>query len=283
MNIGSKLVDTVERIEGLDAIAAPVVKLVQQAVQPTVVRNLASGTWIGHPMHPLLTDLPIGAWSMSAVLDLCGGKAAAPGADLLVKAGIVAAVPTAFSGLNDWSDTYGPETRLGVVHAACVSTALGLYTASAVCRSRGKRGKGKMIGLLGLGALAAGGYLGGHLTFGKGVNVSAIAHEEGPAEWTSVLADGDLAEGEHRKVDADGTAVLLYRSADRVYALGNTCSHMGGPLDEGTFEGGCVTCPWHGSRFRMSDGTIERGPACVDQPRYDTRVTDGQIQVRAAS
>ncbi len=283
MNIATKLVGTIDRMEALDAISGPLVKIVQRAVQPRLVRNLASGTWIGHPMHPLLTDVPIGAWTMSALLDVVGGESAEHSADVLVKTGILAAVPTAMSGLNDWSDTYGPETRLGLVHATCVDTALVLYIASAVCRSRGKRGKGKMIGLMGLGALTAGGYLGGHLSFGKGVNVNAIAHEEGPSEWTAVLDDNELGDGEHRKVDAAGTAVLLYRSPAGLYAIGNTCSHMGGPLDEGEFDGGCVTCPWHGSRFRLADGTIDRGPACHEQPVYDTRVVDGRIEVRTAS
>ncbi|MEO7130857.1 MAG: Rieske 2Fe-2S domain-containing protein, partial [Dermatophilaceae bacterium] len=266
-----------------DAISGPVIKVVARAVQPRLVRNVASGTPVGHPLHPLLTDLPIGAWTMATVLDLIGGKASAPAADLLVKVGIVATVPTALSGLNDWSDTYGPETRIGVAHAAMVHAALGLYVASAVSRSRGNRTKGKVVGLVGLGALMAGGYLGGHLAFVKGVNVSRVAHEEGPDEWTPVLADAELGEGEHRKVDAGGTSVLLHRSGGRILALNNICSHMGGPLDEGTFADGCVTCPWHGSMFRMTDGSIYRGPASTEQPTYDTRVTDGQIEVRAAS
>lgn len=283
MNIGPKIVGMLERWEGLDAISEPLIKVVAAAVKPRAVRNVASGTIIGHPLHPLLTDIPIGAWTMAAVLDLLGGKAARPGADMLVVGGIVAAVPTALTGLNDWSDTYGPETRIGTVHAAAVTTALGLYSASAVCRARGNRVGGTLVGLAGLGALLAGGYLGGHLAFVKGVNVSRVAHAEAPEDWAPVLADAELADGQPRKVEAGGTTVLLYRSGGRIFALNNTCSHMGGPLDEGTFADGCVTCPWHGSMFRLEDGSIYRGPASTDQPTYETRVTDGQIEVRAAS
>ncbi|MGH3409575.1 MAG: Rieske 2Fe-2S domain-containing protein, partial [Streptosporangiaceae bacterium] len=255
------LVRRVERIEALDRLAKPLVKVVSPAVRPRIVRNLLSGTYIGHPLHPMLTDLPIGAWGMSAVLDTVGGPAAESAADLLVTVGVAAAVPTAASGLNDWSDTYGRETRAGLVHAMAMTTALSLYAASAVARARGRRRGGRALGLTGLGVLMAGGYLGGHLSFVHGVDVNRTAWQDGPQEWTPVLADADLAEGEHRKVDAAGVPVLLYRTMGRLCALASTCSHMGGPLDEGTLADGCVTCPWHGSIFRFSDGGIVRGPA----------------------
>jgi len=274
------LVRRVERIEALDRLAKPLIKVISPAVQPRIVRNLLSGTYVGHPLHPMLTDLPIGAWGMSAVLDTVGGPAAESAADLLVTAGVVAAVPTAASGLNDWSDTYGRETRAGLVHAMVMTTALGLYAASAVARARDRRRGGKALGLTGLGVLMAGGYLGGHLSFVHGVNVNRTAWQDDPQEWTPVLADADLAEDEHRKVDAAGVPVLLYRTMGRLCALASTCSHMGGPLDEGTLGDGCVTCPWHGSTFRFSDGGIVRGPASTPQPRYEARVRDGQIEVR---
>src|SRR5436190_19421316 len=108
----------IERLEALDRVAKPAARAVGRAVRPRMVRNLLSGTNLGHPLHPMLTDLPIGAWTMATLLDAVGGATAAPAADLLVGAGVVAAVPTAASGLNDWSDTYGAETRVGLVHAA---------------------------------------------------------------------------------------------------------------------------------------------------------------------
>src|SRR6185437_10502651 len=209
---------------------------------------------------PVLTDLPIGAWVMSALLDAAGGPAAEGAADLLVTAGVVAAVPTVAAGLNDWSDTDGPETRVGLVHATLNITALSLA---------------------GLGVLLGGAYLGGHLSFVMGVNVNRTAWEQRPHQWTPVLADTELADGEHRKADAGGAPVLLYRTAGTVYALASTCTHMGGPLEEGTISDGCVICPWHGSTFRFADGTIVRGPASTPQPCYQTRIQDGHIEVRA--
>ena len=281
----SKLHDLVrraERIEGLDRLAKPLVRVVSPAVRPRPVRNLLSGTYVGHPLHPMLTDLPIGAWGMSAVPDTVGGPAAAAAADLLVKVGVAAAVPTAASGLNDWSDTYGRETRAGLVHALAMTSALSLYAASAAARARGSRRGGKALGLAGLGVLLAGGYLGGHLSFVHGVNVNRTAGQVGPQEWPPVLADADLADGADRVVDAAGIPVLLYRTAGRLCALASTCSHMGGPPDEGTVGDGCVTCPWHGSVFRFADGGIVRGPASTPQPRYEAQARDGQIEVRAS-
>ena len=126
--------------------------------------------------------------------------------------------------------------------------------------------------------LLAGSYLGGHLSFARGVNVNRTAWQEGPAQWTPVLADADLPEGEHRTVQVHGATVLLHRASGGVRALANTCSHMGGPLDEGTVIG-----PWHGSIFRSVDGSIVRGPASSPQPCYEVRVSGGRIEVRAVA
>jgi nitrite reductase/ring-hydroxylating ferredoxin subunit len=280
MNILRQTIRRLERLEALDKVARPLARTVGRAVRPRVVRNLLSGTDLGHPLHPMLTDLPIGAWVMSALLDAVGGPAEGA-ADLLVTAGVVAAVPTAAAGLNDWSDTVGPEARVGLVHATVNTTALSLYLASAVARARGRRRGGKALGLAGLGVLLGGAYLGGHLSFGMGVDVNRTAWEQRPDQWTPVLADTELADGEHRKADAGGVPVLLYRTEGTVYALDSTCTHMGGPLEEGAISDGCVTCPWHGSTFRFADGSIVCGPASTPEPCYQTRIQDGRIEVRA--
>jgi nitrite reductase/ring-hydroxylating ferredoxin subunit len=283
MNAPYDLIRRLERAETLDRFAKPLTAAVGRAVRPTAVRNLLSGTYLGHPLHPMLTDLPIGAWSMSALLDTVGGRSAERSADLLIAAGVLAAVPTAASGLNDWSDTYGPDTRVGLVHATVNTAALSLYVASLSSRAHGARTRGKIIGLAGLAVLLTGAYLGGHLSFARGVNVNRTAWQEGPQDWTPVLPDVDLPEGEHRMVTAVGVPVLLYRAAGTVWALDNTCSHMGGPLDEGTIAEECVTCPWHGSTFRFADGGVVRGPARSPQPRYETRVSGDRIEVRVVT
>lgn len=280
MAFADALVRRIEGFTALDKVAKPVAGLVGKAVQPRVVRNLLSGTNLGHPAHPMLTDLPIGAWSMSALLDVFGGAKAEQAADLLVGAGILSAVPTAATGLNDWSDTIGAERRIGAVHATANVVALSLYTASLLARRSGGRGAGKALGLTGFGVLVVGAYLGGHLSFAKGVNVNHTFLEHRPQEWTTVLAEAELAEGELRRVSAGEASVLLVREDGQIHALANTCSHAGGPLDEGELADGCVVCPWHGSAFRLTDGHIVRGPASIPQPAYQTRVREGKIEIR---
>jgi nitrite reductase/ring-hydroxylating ferredoxin subunit len=229
----------------------------------------------------MLTDVPIGAWTMSTLLDLVGGSEAESAADFLVGTGILSAIPTAATGLNDWSDTIGAERRIGAVHASANVVALSLYVASLLARRSGGRGTGKVLGLAGFGVLIVGAYLGGHLSFAKGVNVNHTFLEYRPQEWTTVLAEAELGEGEMRRVSAGDASVLLVREDGQIHALANTCSHAGGPLNEGELADGCVVCPWHGSAFRLSDGHIVRGPASVPQPAYETRVRGGKIEVRA--
>jgi nitrite reductase/ring-hydroxylating ferredoxin subunit len=183
--------------------------------------------------------------------------------------------------LNDWSDTRGSAARVGVVHASSNTTALLLYTASLMSRVRRRRMRAKVLSTLGLGALLTGGYLGGHLAYSRGVDVNHTAWEHGPKEWTPVLSEADLPTGAHRTVDADGVQVLLYRDGTQLRALAATCSHMGGPLGEGTFNDGTVTCPWHGSTFDFSDGHIIRGPASTPEPKYEAQIRNGMIEVRA--
>jgi nitrite reductase/ring-hydroxylating ferredoxin subunit/uncharacterized membrane protein len=274
------LVDAIEHFDRLDGVASTISKAVGKAVQPRPVRNTLSGTTLGHPLHPVLTDFPIGAWTMATVLDAVGGPASEPAADILVAVGIATAVPTAAAGLNDWSDTEGKSRRVGLVHAVANGTALCLFSSSAVARASGSRSIGKTLGLAGFGVLMFGGFLGGHLTFSNAVNVNRTADRTGPRKWTPVLAESELADGEHRKVDAGKVSVLLYRSGAGILALDSVCSHMGGPLEEGTIADGCVTCPWHGSTFRLGDGHIVRGPATTPQPSYQARVNDGQVEVR---
>ena len=274
-------VKRIERLERLDQIAVPVASAVHRLVRPRLVRNVLSGTWLGHPAHPALTDFPIGAWSMATLLDTVGGRRAVPAAGLLTAVGVAAAVPAAASGLNDWSDAQSAPRRVGLVHAAANSVALGLYTASLVARCNGRRCSATLLGYAGLGALITGAYLGGHLALTHALNVNHTANEDRPREWTPVLLDADLGQDELRKVRAGSAHVLLTRLEGRIVALSSTCSHMGGPLEEGRIEDGCVVCPWHGSTFSLADGKIFRGPASAPQPAYDTRVQAGQIEVRA--
>jgi nitrite reductase/ring-hydroxylating ferredoxin subunit/uncharacterized membrane protein len=271
-----------EQAEGLDEPAEKLAELVGKAVQPRPVKNALSGVWLGHKLHPAMVPLPLGFWSGALIFDLIATRRARWAADVLVGSGIAAAVPTAAAGLSDWADTYGESRRIGLLHLSCNTLALVCYSGSLVARLLGRRKAGVGLGLAGAAAISAGGYLGGHLSYVQAVGVERKAFAGGPKEWTAVLDAADLAEGAPRVVRAGDTDILLFREGNRVDALWATCTHEGGPLAEGSFHDGCVTCPWHGSTFRLADGKVIRGPAAASQPVYETRVTDGKLEVRAA-
>jgi nitrite reductase/ring-hydroxylating ferredoxin subunit len=270
-------------LEALDAPAKRLAKVVRSALPGGPVKDVLSGTFLGHPLHPLLTDLPIGSWTSALMLDWVGGPDSRTGARRLIAAGILAAIPTAAAGSSDWADTEvsSPTVRrTGIVHAAANVTALGFFTASYLARRRGRGGRA--LALTGAGALAAGGHLGGHLSFAEGVGVNQTAFEDGPGDWTPTLTEHELAAGRPVCARAGDVNVLIVRDGDGIHALDDRCTHRGGPLHEGEVADGCVTCPWHGSRFRLTDGSVERGPASSPQPLYETRVSDGRVEVRRA-
>jgi nitrite reductase/ring-hydroxylating ferredoxin subunit/uncharacterized membrane protein len=271
-----------EQAEALDDPAGKLVGLVGPAVRPRLVKNALSGTWLGHRFHPLLVPLPIGFWSGALIFDLVATRRARWAADVLVGSGIAAAVPTAAAGLSDWADAEPEGRRVGLVHLTCNTLALVCYSASLAARLLGRRKAGVGLGLVGAAAISAGGYLGGHLSYVQAVGVEKRRIAGGPKDWTAVLDAADLAESAPRVVRADDTDVLLFREGNQVHALWARCTHELGPLAEGTFADGCVTCPWHGSTFRLADGKVIRGPAAAAQPVYEARVTDGRVEVRVA-
>ena len=134
---------------------------------PDEARPLLAGEWLGHPLHPMLTDLPIGFWTSAWALDLIGGRRCAGAATVLVGLGVASALPTAASGLVDWREVQRPKQRVGVVHAVANVTATALYAASFVQRCRGRRARGIATGMVAAGVATLGGYLGGHLAFGE--------------------------------------------------------------------------------------------------------------------
>jgi len=280
--------DLLERLGSLDAVDGPaktLAKQIRNLKSPPKVNEALSGTWLGHPVHPLLILLPLGSWTSAVLLDWLGGEDAEGAADLLVGAGLAAAVPTVATGYSDWADTEPASDhvrRIGIVHATLNASAAALFGASLAARAAGDRGRGKLLALAGFGAVGVGGYLGGHLTYSEGVGVDVTTFEDYPADWTAVLADAAIGEGEMRAVEADGVPVLIARRGGQTYALANTCVHRGGSLADGELIGDCVKCPLHGSVFRLQDGSVEQGPAAFPQPALEARVHDGSIEVRAA-
>jgi nitrite reductase/ring-hydroxylating ferredoxin subunit/uncharacterized membrane protein len=280
----TRLLRDLEQAASLDPPAKAVGKYVRSLLGRGPLKDALSGTWLGHPLHPVLTDLPIGTWTSATILDVAGGEDAGPAADRLIAIGIAAALPTAVSGWSDWADSEAASDgvrRLGMVHAVSNVAALGLYAASLVARARGRRGRGVAFGLAGAGALATGGMLGGDLAYAKGVGVDQAAFARPIEDWTAVASTSDVREGSPLRAEADGQAVVLVRRAGRVHVLVNRCVHRGGSLHEGELVDGCIECPLHGSRFRLEDGSVERGPAAYPQPVFEVREIDDRVEVRS--
>ena len=273
----------VERIEdttALDRIATPLSSAVSDLFRRSGLKDVLSGSWFGHPLHPLLTDLPIGSWTSAMLLDFVGGRRAQPAADALVAVGIASAVPTAVTGLSDWSDLGDADRRIGLVHASANSVALACYVASLVARRRGRRLTGIMLGVAGASAATAGGFLGGHLVYRRGAGVDHTIFDTGSAEWLAVDDAAAPGEGEMVGVTAGHVEVMVTRRQGMLCGLADRCSHQGGPLHEGELVDGRVRCPWHASEFVLADGSVAHGPASAPQPVYDVR-DDGILEVRA--
>ncbi len=275
-NLGERL----EATDAIDRVAGPVHGKVTAILPSGPVKDVLHGVWLGHPLHPALTDLPIGFWTSAFVLDLAGGRKARPAADALVGIGVATALPTAITGLADWSDLDQPERRSGIVHAAANVTATALYGLSFLARRRGHRVGGVALGLVGAAAATAGGFLGGHLAYRRAAGVSRAAAAPAPAGWTEIQADGALTKDQPTLAHLDGEPLVAAEGDDGPVALFDRCSHLGGPLHEGVLVDGCVRCPWHGSTFRMDDGTVVRGPATATQPAYELRIDGDRIQAR---
>lgn len=252
------------------------------------VANFLHGTWLGHPFHVVLTDVPLGSWTAAAVLDALeaktGSRAIGRGADAAIKVGLVGAAAAAITGLADWSKIGGGQPRrIGLTHGLLNATATACYVTS-LClrRSRARRGAGRGFALLGLIVSSAAAYLGGHLVYKEKLGVDHTAGYSPPEDFVSVLPETELPENQLRRVDVKGMPVLLVRRGQRIYAIAETCAHLGGPLSEGNLEDASVRCPWHGSRYSLEDGRVLEGPSVHAQPVLAVRVRDGQIEVRGS-
>jgi uncharacterized membrane protein len=153
--------DRLERVRQLDVLADRLGRLLDRV--PDGTASILRGEWLGHPLHPMLTDLPIGFWTSAWTLDLVGGAEAEQAADLLLGIGVLTAAPTVAAGMADWATLGRGKRRVGIVHAAANAVATGLFAASWGSRRRGDRTRGKVLGHLGATVATVGGFLGGHL------------------------------------------------------------------------------------------------------------------------
>ena len=247
---------------------------------PPPVRNVLDGVWLGNPLHPALTDVPLGSWTAAALLDLVGSEAA----DAALAIGVLGAVPAALTGANDWSHLKGDTRRLGLVHALVNTMGLALNIGSLALRRNGSRGLGRVLSGVAFAGAMFSAHLGGQLSFGYGVRVNRTAWESRRERYKPVLDESELDGGKLRKAELAGETVLVARSqrTGEICAIANTCTHLGGPLNEGRREGDTVICPWHGSRFDLCTGEVEGGPAVFPEPRFEARVRSGKVELRSA-
>lgn len=276
------LPERLEEAESLDAVAERVQKLSSALLPRGPLKDVLHGVWLGHPLHPMLTDLPIGFWTGAFVLDFFGGEHGERSADTMVGLGVLAALPTAVAGSADWSELDTEAKRSGIVHAMANGAATVMYAASWLARRRGRRGLGLALSVVGATAATVGGHLGGHLTYRRQAGVNRSEDAPKAEDFTRIEAPSDMPAGEPSRAELDGQPLALVAPEDGEppRALFAKCSHLGGPLDEGEVVDGCLRCPWHASTFRLEDGAVRSGPATTPQPAYEVRRSGGGWQAR---
>ncbi len=243
------------------------------------LKDFLNGVWLGHPLHAAATDIPIGTLLLVVVLDLMNQPAAA---DVALVATILFMLAAAVSGAADYVDTDGTARVRATLHSTLMVVALLLLLISLVMRAGSPTDRTIPIALSLIGFLlvTAGAYVGGEVVYLFGNMVSRHAFRGAGTKWIK-LDTGDvtdlatLPEATPTKARAGVNDLVLVRVADSIHALHAVCAHAGGPLAQGSFVNGCVECPWHGSRFRVKDGHVRRGPALYDQPAYEIRAAEG--------
>ncbi|MEH0970150.1 Rieske 2Fe-2S domain-containing protein [Micromonospora sp. CPCC 205546] len=278
------LLTKIEQASGLDRVGDRLQRAVQATLRPQRVRDLLHGVWLGHPLHPAMVQVPVGAWISTAVLDLMPGQRRA--ATTLCAVGTVSALPAAVAGLNDWAALARDQRRVGLVHAASNSVGLAFYAGSVAARMAGRHNLGRTLGFLGLGAASMGAYIGGHLAYKQGAQVNQSISELHRMSdgWHSIADMSALPERQLITREVDDVSVILYRHGDEVTVMLERCPHQSGPLGEGEVQEidghACVVCPWHGSAFRLNGGEVVHGPSGNDQQVLPTRVVDGVLETR---
>ena len=275
-------------LQTLNDQVTPVVQPLYDRYQGNLVLELMhGGRWVGHALHPALSDLPIGLWSSTLLLDALGKDVPPesgrwdPSATLSA-AGLVAAAATAATGVADWTVSDGEDRRVGLFHGVLNAAGTTLQGASLAARLSGHRRTARALGASSLAVTAAAGFVGGHLVQGRAVMVNRVATSTGPNRWVAAVAEADLPDGTPTGVEVEGRQVLLHRIDGEIYALDDVCSHAGGLLSRGEVDGCTVACPLHRSVFDLRDGQVVQGPAHTPQPVLPTRVRKGWVEVRGS-
>lgn len=271
----------------LDRIGEPLRKAVHDVYASAgpagaQAKNVMHGVWLRHPLHPVLTDIPVGAWTAALAIDAAAGRdrGMRRAATFAIGLGLAGAVGAAITGLTDWSETDGHARRTGLVHGLLNLTATTLFAVAFAQRQNDSHETGRTCAWAGYAVAMGAAYLGGDLVYGQRIGVTH-ADVDLPEEFTPVLESAALAENTMTTARAGEADILLVRQHGRVCAMVNSCAHLGGPLSEGTLNDGSVVCPWHGSTFALEDGRVINGPSTHDQPCLEVRERSGTIEVKA--
>ena len=279
------LAEWVEQAHALDPVVRRLSDGVVRALPAGPRTDALHGVPFGQPAHPALVRLPLGCWTSAVLLDLFRGTDRA--ARMLIGAGVAVTVPAAATGLADWSALHRDQQRVGLVHATCQATAASLFLGSLAARAGGRPRYGRLLSGLGLAVATVGAYLGGHLALRLGAGAShadQVSHLSGLG-WHDLCGLDQLPDRRPVRRQLGYLSLLVYRQGGEVNVLSDRCSHLGGPLHQGRIvierDAACVACPWHGSTFAITDGTVVHGPATARQPAFETRVTaDGRVELR---
>jgi len=248
-------------------------------IRPTWLRSFLHGTWLGHPLHPLLTDVPIGGLTIAIVLDLFGVY---DGANWSTGLGLLGLVAAAIAGFVDLDETDGKPRQYGGVHSTIMLLAIVVYVVSMLVRlgvTPGSPTEATILAAVGYFLIVGGAYIGGDLVFTFGNMVDRHAWRSGGTKWAA-LDVTEVPERQPTKARAGGQTLVLVRRGDKIDALHDTCSHAGCSLSEGTIVGDTIRCMCHGSRFDLATGDVVVGPATYDQPAFEVRRAEGKLEAR---
>ena len=242
-----------------------------------IVKDFLNGVWFGHPLHPAITDVPIGAYVVAVVLDFSGQRAAATAA---IGVGIVFMLLAALAGYADYIDLEGKTRRFGTIHSSLMLVALVLYVVSFVMRLGAVPSAAEVwLSVVGFVIVITSAYVGGELVYNLGTQVDRHAWRGGGTKWTA-LDVTDIPPDKPVKAKAGAQSLVVVRRGKHLEALHDVCAHQGCSLADGKIVGDTIECPCHGSRYRLRDGMVVRGPAVFDQPHFEVREAEGKIEVR---
>jgi nitrite reductase/ring-hydroxylating ferredoxin subunit/uncharacterized membrane protein len=252
-----------------------------------VLQDFLNGAWLGHTLHSVLVDVPMGAFSALVVLDLLaifvGLRGVENASTIVLGVGLLGAIGAIFAGLTDHKDTLQDDRPLVTLHGLIQIVATTLFAVSFFLRvGDADSGVARWVAIVGYLVINVGAFIGGHVVYKLGYMINRNAHARGgrAKDFTAVIPTAQLAEDTPTRATLGTVSLVLVRRGDVVYALKETCSHVGGPLSKGKLEGDAVVCPWHYSTFRLRDGAVLHGPAHTRQPVYAARVAGDQVEVQ---